>query len=130
MVCDHFFISVDHWEHSRDLNIMNKDSRPSCVNAVVTTQQERNVCTKTKSLPVPELTGSDVRPENILKAHLEDETLKKIQSLVGKTTDDCRVAYVQKKGLLYRKFQLEKVENGKKFTQLVVPKTYQMKSSH
>lgn len=46
---------------------------------------------------------------------------------MGKTTDDCRVAYVRKKGLLYRQFQSEKVENGTKFTQLVVPKKYRMK---
>lgn len=45
---------------------------------------------------------------------------------MGKTTDNGRVAYVRKEGLLYREFQSGKVENGKKFTQLV-PKKYQIK---
>lgn len=87
----------------------------------MTRQQERKESTKPKPLPVPEIIGSDVCPENILKAQEEDETLKKIRSLVGKTTDESRVV------LLYRDFQLEKIENGKKFTQLVVPKKYRMK---
>lgn len=63
----------------------------------MTRQQERKGCTKTKSLPVPEIIECVVRPENILKAQEEDETLKRIRSLVEKTTDDSRVVYVRKK---------------------------------
>ena len=44
------------------------------------------------------------------------------KSLTGK--GDAIVAYVEKNGLLYRKFQSQKVQNGKKFTQLVVPMRY------
>lgn len=55
-------------QHARDPNDLEKECKPSCVNAVVTRKQERKMCTKTKSLPTPELMGSDVRQENTLKA--------------------------------------------------------------
>ena len=44
------------------------------------------------------------------------------KSLTGKF--DAIVAYVEKNGLLYRKFQSQKVQNGKEFTQLIVPMRY------
>lgn len=119
-----YHLIIGNIQQARDPNDQGKDWKRSCVNAVVTRQQGRKKCTKTKPLPVPEIIGSDVRPENILKAQVEDETLRKIRSLVERQPDDSKGAYVRKKGLLYREFHSEKVENGKKFTQLVVPKKY------
>lgn len=92
---------IGNIQHARDPNHPDKDWKPSCVNDVVTRWQKGKEGTKTESLPVPEIIGSDVCPENILKAQEEIGTLENIRSLVGKTTDDSRVAYVRKKVLLY-----------------------------
>ncbi|XP_062584037.1 uncharacterized protein LOC134245806 isoform X2 [Saccostrea cucullata] len=113
--------------HARDPHDPNKDWKPSAVNAVVTRQQKRMEGKKIKPLSVPEIIGSEVCPEDMLKAQEEDETLKNLRALVGKETNYNRVKYILKKGMLFQVFQSEKVENGKQFTQLVVPKKYRMK---
>ncbi|XP_062607411.1 uncharacterized protein LOC134269206 [Saccostrea cucullata] len=113
--------------HARDPHDPNKDWKPSVVNAVVTRQQKRMEGKKIKPLSVPEIIGSEVCPEDMLKTQEEDETLKNLRALVGKETNGNRVKYILKKGMLFRVFQSEKVENGKQFTQLVVPKKYRMK---
>ncbi|XP_062588592.1 uncharacterized protein LOC134250255 [Saccostrea cucullata] len=120
-------LTIGKIPHARDPHDLNKDWKPSAVNAVVTRQQKRMESKKIKPLSVPEIIGSEVCPEDMLKAQEEDETLKNLRALVGKETNGNRVKYILKKGMLFRVFQSEKVENGKQFTQLVVPKKYRMK---
>ena len=98
------------------------------VNAVQTRQQVKNKQRPYPPLKVPEAV-KDINPDDIKSEQQREITLKKIRmlaqegkSLTGK--GDAIVAYVEKNGLLYRKFQSQKVQNGKEFTQLVVPMRY------
>ncbi|XP_062610662.1 uncharacterized protein LOC134272448 [Saccostrea cucullata] len=98
--------------HARDPHDPNKDWKPSVVNALVTRQQKRMEGKMIKPLSVPEIIESEVCPEDMLKAQEEDETLKNLRALVGKETNDNRMKYILKKGMLFRVLQSEKVENG------------------
>ncbi|XP_062596739.1 uncharacterized protein LOC134258215 isoform X2 [Saccostrea cucullata] len=108
--------------HARDPHDPNKDWKPSAVNAVVTRQQKRMEGKKIKPFSVPEIIGSEVCPEDMLKAQEEDETLKNLRALVGKETNGNRVKYILKKGMLFRVFQSEKVENGHLATSRTIDK--------
>nr|XP_034325279.1 uncharacterized protein LOC105323550 isoform X4 [Crassostrea gigas] len=101
---------------------------PSTANAVLTRQQARHVGKKTKPICVPDIIDSSARPADILREQEGDDTLEKIRGLVGKDTDaDAKVHFIKKKGMIYRTFQSSYVENGKKLTQLIVPKKFRTK---
>ena len=107
------------------------------VNAVQTRQQVRNQSKPYSSLKVPEAI-EDINPKDIIAEQQNDSTLRKLYSLAeeGKTITsrgDASVSYLKKNDILYRKFQSRKVQNGKEFTQLVVPLIYRrmvMKLAH
>ena len=95
------------------------------VNAVQTRQQVKNMQKPYPALKVPEAV-KDVNPDEIKIERQQDVALKQVRTLAqqGKeiTGRGCsEVLYIQKNGLLYRKFKSSKVQNGKEFTQLVVP---------
>lgn len=95
---------------------------------MLTRQQDRHVGKKTKPICVPDIIDSSVSPGDILREQEEDATLEKIRGLVGKDTDaDAKVHFIKKKGMVYRTFRSSNVENGKKFTQLIVPKKFRTK---
>lgn len=65
---------------------------------------------------------------DILREQEENATLEKIRGLVGKDTDaDTKVHFIKKKGMNHRTFRSSNVENGKKLTQLIVPKKFRTK---
>ena len=107
------------------------------VNAVQTRQQVRNQSKPYSSLKVPEAI-EDINPKDIIAEQQKYSTLRKSYSLAeeGKTITsrgDASVSYLIKNEILYRKFQSRKVQNGKEFTQLVVPLIYRrmvMKLAH
>lgn len=72
---------------------------------------------------------SDISPAEIIKAQQEDETLNVPRRLAEsgekKIYKNGSVFwYVYQRGMLYREFQSDKVEHGRVFKQLVVPKMY------
>lgn len=51
----------------------------------------------------------------------------KIRTMVRQEKVDSKVSYIRKRGIIYRVFQTDKSGNGKRFTQLVVPKRFRNK---
>lgn len=78
---------------------------------------------------VPEIIKSDISPDDIEAEQNDNETLVKIRSMVGQEEVDSKVSYIRKRGIIYRVFQTDKSGNGKRFTQLVVPKRFKKQSS-
>ncbi|MCG7875094.1 MAG: RNase H-like domain-containing protein [Candidatus Thiodiazotropha endolucinida] len=98
------------------------------INAVQTRQQVRNLQKPYSPLKVPEAI-KDICPEDIKKEQQEDITLRKVRMLADegkqmKTKGNSEVSYIQKNGIVYRKFKSPKVSMGKEFTQLVVPSKF------
>lgn len=95
------------------------------VNAVQTRQQVRKIHQPYPPLKVPEAV-KDISPDDIKMAQQQDVSLRKVRLLADEGKEltgrgSSKVSYIQKNGLLYRKFMSAKVQNGKEFTQLVVP---------
>ena len=98
------------------------------VGAVQTRQQVRNAQTLYPQLKVPEAI-KDVSPDDIRLEQSQDISLAKIRKLVEEGSEvegkhKSTTSYVERNGLIYRKFQSPKVQDGKKFMQLVVPLKY------
>ncbi|CAC5426307.1 unnamed protein product [Mytilus coruscus] len=105
--------------------------------SVVTRQQA-----KQRDNPYPKLkvSGSikDVSLENIERKQQSDESLMKLRQYVAigkhfEKTHGTNVNNIVKRKLVYREFMSPKVENGKVFRQLIVPKAYRtvvMKLNH
>ena len=82
---------------------------------MVTRQQARREGKKTKLIYVPDIIDSSVSPDELRAAQVEDSSFEKIRGLVGQILDtDAKVHFIQKKGMIYRTFQLSNVENGGK----------------
>jgi hypothetical protein len=112
---------------ARDPKDPDKNWNPNQTNAVVTRQQASNRGKNSKPLCVPKIFNSDISPGDIEAAQKDDETLAKIRSLVGREDDNSNVSYIRKRGIIYRIFQSDKSENGKRLTQLVVPRRFRSK---
>ena len=112
---------------ARDPKDPDKNWNPNQTNAVVTRQQASNRGKNSKPLCVPKIFNSDISPGDIEAAQKDDETLAKIRSLVGREDDNSNVSYIRKRGIIYRIFQSEKSESGKRLTQLVVPRRFRSK---
>ncbi len=97
---------------------------------------------KQKNKPYPKLKVpgniKDISVENIEHEQQSDASLFKIREHVSskkefKKTNGTKMSYVSKNNLIYREFESQKVERGKKFCQLVVPEIYRkevMKLAH
>ncbi|XP_061184347.1 uncharacterized protein LOC133192347 [Saccostrea echinata] len=121
-----YSLIIGNIPNARDPKDPDKDWTPNQAHAVVTRQQAQKEGKRTKSLCVPEIIDADICPDDIKAAQEKDETLNKIGSLVGQD-DDSKVTFISKKGIIYRVFQSDKYQNGKRFTQLVVPKKFRTK---
>lgn len=98
------------------------------INAVQTRQQSKNLQKPYLPLKVSEAI-KDVSPEDTKKEQEEDTTLRKVRILAQEGKEmtnegNSVVSYIQKNGLLYRKFKSPKVYMGKEFTQLIVPSKF------
>ncbi|XP_062613758.1 uncharacterized protein LOC134275492 [Saccostrea cucullata] len=121
-----YSLIIGNIPNARDPKDPDRNWTPYQAHAVVTRQQAQKEGKKTKSLHVPDIIDAEICPDDIKAAQEKDETLAKIRSLVGQD-DDSKVSYISKKGIIYRVFQSDKHQNGKRFTQLVVPKKYRTK---
>ena len=98
------------------------------VGAVQTRQQVKNMSKPYPQLKVPEAV-QDVSPDDIRKEQKKDESLNSVRKLIqdGKTLkgkNNSSVMYLERKGMYYRQFQSPRIQNGKKFMQLIVPAKY------
>ena len=95
------------------------------VHAVETRQQAKARQKSYPQLKVPEIIKKEINPDDIRDEQQEDETLKKIRQWAESHQEvrkpKGKIEWFEKNGLIYRKFT-SMDENGKTFTQLVVPK--------
>lgn len=122
-----YSLIIGNIPNARDPKDPDRSWKPNQANAVVTRQQSRNESKKPKPMCVPEIIKSDISPDDIEAEQNDDETLVKIRSMVGQEEVDSKVSYIRKRGIIYRVFQTDKSGNGKRFTQLVVPKRFRNK---
>ena len=99
------------------------------VSAVQTRNQRKQQQKPYPSLKVPEVMSQVVSIEEIREAQLADESLSKIRQLAEKGEvrqgkKEAKIAFVKRNGLYFRQFESPRVDKGKKFTQLVVPKKH------
>ena len=106
------------------------------MNAVQTRQQTKRAQSPVTPLKVPEPIAG-VNPDAIRQEQAHDGTLLKIRNMAGSGKTNIRnnssVTYVKKNGIIFREFHSQRVQNDKKFCQLVVPKCYRqavMKMAH
>ncbi|MEW8548774.1 MAG: integrase zinc binding domain-containing protein, partial [Candidatus Thiodiazotropha sp.] len=110
----------------------NPDREWVPVLAVQTRAQSKQV-SQQHTLGTPEIISQDVTPIQMSKAQEDDPTLKRVRQLCNSEEVKGKASFFRKNDLLYRKFSSPKVENGKVFTQLVVPQQYRkmvMKRAH
>ncbi|XP_041375943.1 uncharacterized protein LOC121388603 [Gigantopelta aegis] len=110
----------------REPNHPNPDWK--LIQAVQTRQQKHDAGKAYSPLKVPEGIAGCGSPDEMKKAQEDDPTLRKLFVLAEKgQLSQNRALFYKKQGLLYRKFKSSKVENGKTFTQFVVPQPYRTK---
>lgn len=95
------------------------------VNAVQTRQQvQKERQFKYHSMLVPNVVKNQISPDDIEKEQQNDPSLAKIRNLISEGKQNDNKYYFVKENLIFRKFCSPKVENGKHFKQLVVPKAF------
>jgi transposase InsO family protein len=100
------------------------------VQGVQTRGQKRKDAETYTELIVPPAIG-EIDPGEFRAAQGTDETLRVVhekseQELVQTLASGAKISFCRKRGLLYRHYQSPKVQNGRLFTQLVVPKQYRL----
>jgi len=73
-----------------------------------------------KPLKINSVQGLDIGPEDLNAEQRADETLKKYWELAEQPDEDGKTYFIEKKGILYRKYYAGQDEDG--VVQLVVPK--------
>ena len=94
--------------------------------SAVETRSKAKQSKKPVPLKVPEPIAGDTTPEELRQAQNDDETLSKVRQLADGPQTQGKSTFYRKHGIIYRKFQSSTVESGKKFTQLVVPRTLRL----
>ncbi|XP_041356959.1 uncharacterized protein LOC121374100 [Gigantopelta aegis] len=93
---------------------------------VIMRDQFVQICNRELALFLKERTPTTI--DEMKKAQEDDPTLRKLFVLAEKgQLSQNRALFYKKQGLLYRKFKSSKVENGKTFTQFIVPQPYRTK---
>ena len=107
----------------------NPDPDWQFVQAVKTRSQESAENKPVVPLKVAKFIPADVTPDEIISAQRDDETLSKIRALADVSTEAIpgKAKFYYKNSLLFRRFQSQNVDNGRVYTQLVVPKPHRLK---
>ena len=107
----------------------NPDPDWQFVQAVKTRSQVRAENKPVVPLKVAKFIPADVTPDEIISAQRDDETLSKVRALADVNTEEIpgKAKFYYKNSLLFRRFQSQNVDNGRVYTQLVVPKPHRLK---
>jgi hypothetical protein len=106
----------------------NPDPEWQPVGAVETRAHAKNKGKPYPKLKLPEIIRSDIGVEDIRVGQANDPTLVKIRKLAEEeataSVRSGKVRWFKRKGVIYREYVSPKVNSGRKFNQLVVPKEF------
>ena len=97
------------------------------VGAVETRRQAKVRELAYKGMKVPDIIKKDISRDELRTEQMNDPTLEKIRKMAsenGNCSDNGKANYIKKNGLVFREFKSSTVDNGRLYTQLVVPKPH------
>ena len=123
--CPLYDVMVGNIPGTRDPDKQNLEQTQ--VGAVETRRQAKVTELAYKGMKVPDIIKKDVSRDELRTAQMNDPTSEKIRMMASENvncSDNGKANYIKKNGLVFREFKSSTVDNGRLYTQLVVPKPH------